>query len=178
MTSWGVNTLISDSGMLKYRIVTECWEVNKVKNPSRWSFEKGLFLEQFDEKFHVEAYIQADTAYYYDTEKLWKLFGRVRVRTVDGLRFNSEELFWDQVKHEMYSYKFSRVVTPEREMQGTYFRSDEQMNHYTVSNSKGSFVRGKDGFGSNAGDSILSAPDSVKSMKRYPTTSKRKTTKP
>ncbi|MBP5276909.1 MAG: LPS export ABC transporter periplasmic protein LptC [Prevotella sp.] len=178
MTSWGVNTLISDSGMLKYRIVTECWEVNRVKNPSRWTFEKGLFLEQFDEKFHVEAYIQADTAYYYDTEKLWKLYGRVRVRTVDGLRFNSEELFWDQVKHEMYSYKFSRVVTPEREMQGTYFRSDEHMNHYTVSNSKGSFVRGKDGFGSNAGDSILSAPDSVKSMKRYPTSSKPKTAKP
>ncbi len=176
MTSWGVNTLISDSGMLKYRIVTECWEVNRVKNPSRWIFEKGLFLEQFDEKFHVEAYIQADTAYYYDTEKLWKLFGRVRVRTVDGLRFNSEELFWDQVKHEMYSNKFSRVVTPEREMQGTYFRSDEHMSHYTVSNSKGSFVRGKEGFGSNAGDSILSAPDSVKTMKRHPTSSKPKTT--
>ncbi len=174
MTSYGVNTLISDSGMLKYRIVTEEWEVNRVKNPSRWSFEKGLFLEQFDEKFHVEAYIQSDTAYYYDINKLWHLFGRVRVRTVDGLRFDSEELYWDQVRHEMYSNKFSRVVTPEREMQGAYFRSDEHMTRYSVSNSKGSFVRGKEGFGSNAGDSILSAPDSVKTMKRNPTTSRPK----
>ena len=53
MTSYGVNTLISDSGVIKYRIVTERWEVNQARNPSRWIFDKGLFLEQFDEKFHV-----------------------------------------------------------------------------------------------------------------------------
>ena len=66
MTSYGVNTLISDSGIIKYRIVTERWEVNQTRQPSRWIFEKGLFFEQFDEKFHVQAYIQCDTAYYYD----------------------------------------------------------------------------------------------------------------
>lgn len=175
MTSYGVNTLISDSGVLKYRIVTEVWDVNTVKNPTRWTFNKGIFVEQFDEKFHVEAYIQADTAYYYDTNKLWELRGRVRVRTKDGLRFSSEELFWDQNRHELYSHRFSRVVTPERELQGSYFTSDERMTHYTVSNSKGSFVRGADGMGTNSGDSILSAPDSVKSMKRKPTEPIKKT---
>lgn len=66
MTSYGVNTLVSDSGLIKYRIVAERWEVNQAKNPSRWIFDKGLFLEQFDEKFHVEAYIQCDTAFYFD----------------------------------------------------------------------------------------------------------------
>ena len=30
MTSYGVNTLISDSGVMKYRIVTEVWDVNTV----------------------------------------------------------------------------------------------------------------------------------------------------
>ena len=44
MTTYGVNTLISDSGMIKYRIVTEKWEINQVRNPSRWIFEKGLFF--------------------------------------------------------------------------------------------------------------------------------------
>ena len=112
MTSYGVNTLISDSGIIKYRIVTERWDVNVIKNPSRWSFEKGVFFEQFDEKFHVQAYIQADTAWYYDQKKLW-----------------------------LYSNVFSKVTTPERSMEGTRFLSDEQMRHYTVSNSKGSFER-------------------------------------
>ena len=41
MVSLGVNTLISDSGITKYRIVTERWEVNQNKKPSRWVFDKG-----------------------------------------------------------------------------------------------------------------------------------------
>lgn len=140
MTSYGINTLISDSGVIKYKIVTERWDVNTVKQPTRWTFEKGIFMEQFDETFHVEGYIYADTAWYYDQIKLWELRGRVRIRNVNGLIFNSEELFWDGIKHEFYSHKFSRVITPERTMEGTYFRSDEHMAHYEITNSVGSFL--------------------------------------
>ena len=139
MTTYGVNTLISDSGVIKYRIVTERWDVNTIKQPTRWTFERGIFLEQFDEKFHIEGYIYADTAWYFDQIKLWELRGRVRIRNVNGLVFRSEELFWDGLKHEFYSHKYSRVVTPERELEGTYFRSDEHMLHYEVTNSVGSF---------------------------------------
>ena len=140
MTSFGVNTLISDSGVIKYRIVSERWDVNLAKSPSRWEFMKGIFFEQFDEQFHVQAYIQADTAWYFDKERLWHLRGRVNIRNINGLIYTSEELYWDGIKHEFYSTVFSRVVTPERTMEGSYFRSDEQMNHYLVTNSKGSFM--------------------------------------
>ena len=99
MTSYGVNTLISDSGVIKYRIVTERWDVNTVRQPSRWEFMKGVFFEQFDEHFHVQAYIQADTAWYYDQQRLWKLRGRVSVRNIDGLVYTSEDLYWDGIHH-------------------------------------------------------------------------------
>ena len=141
MTSYGVNTLISDSGVIKYRIVTERWDVNTIKVPSRWTFEKGVFFEQFDEKFKLQAYVQADSAWYFDQQKLWHLRGRVRIRNVNGLIYQSEELFWDGIRHELYSNVYSKLITPERTMEGTYFLSDEQMRHYTVSNSKGSFVK-------------------------------------
>ena len=141
MTSYGVNTLISDSGVIKYKIITERWDVNTIKNPSRWTFEKGVFFEQFDEKFHVQAYIQADTAWYFDQQKLWHLRGRVKIRNINGLLYESEELYWDGIRHELYSNVYSKVTTPERSMEGTYFLSDERMTHYTVSNSKGSFTR-------------------------------------
>ena len=139
MTSYGVNTLISDSGVIKYKIVAERWDVNTVRQPPRWTFEKGIFMEQFDEQFHVEGYIQADSAWYYEQQKLWELRGRVYIRNVNGLVFRSEEFFWDGIHHEFYSHKFSRVVTPERTLEGTYFRSDEHMTHYEVTNSVGSF---------------------------------------
>lgn len=160
MTSYGVNTLISDSGVMKYRIVTERWEVNTNKNPSRWIFEKGILLEQFDEKFHINSYIQSDTAYYYDQQKVWKLYGRVRILTKDGLRFTSEQLTWDQNKHELSSNVFSKLVTLERTLQGTHFWSDEKMTRYFVSNSKGSFEKG-DVAGTQS-DTLSAQPDSVK----------------
>lgn len=172
MISYGVNTLISDSGVIKYRIVTERWEVNTVRNPSRWIFEKGLFFEQFDEKFHVQSYIQCDTAYYYDQKKLWELRSRVSILTKDGLRFTSQQLFWDQASHELYSNVPSRLVTPDRTLEGTYFRSDECMTRYFVSNSRGSFektdIAGK-------GDTITSAPDTVKAAIRPQVTPQRRT---
>lgn len=163
MTSYGVNTLISDSGVIKYRIVTERWEVNTVRNPSRWIFEKGVFFEQFDEKFHVQSYIQCDTAYYYDQKKLWELRSRVRVLTKDGVRFSSEQLFWDEQEHELYSYVPSKLVTPERTLEGTYFRSDERMTKYYVSNSRGSFEKAQI---AGSGDTLTTAPDTVKASIR------------
>lgn len=156
MTSYGVNTLVSDSGVIKYRIVTERWEVNTNRNPSRWTFDKGILLEQFDEKFHINSYIQADTAYYLDQQKIWKLYGRVRILTKDGLRFASEQLTWDQNKHELSSNVFSKLVTPERTLQGSHFWSDEMMTRYVVSNSKGSFV--KDDMTGDADNSAAPAP--------------------
>lgn len=139
MISYGVNTLISDSGLMKYRIVTERWEVNERTNPPKWSFLKGLLLQQYDKSFHTACIISADTAWYYNEKQLWELHGRVVVRNSEGLLFNSEELFWDQSSHELYSNKFSRLYTPERQIEGAYFRSNEQMTKYIVSNSKGAF---------------------------------------
>ncbi|MDD6744971.1 MAG: LPS export ABC transporter periplasmic protein LptC [Prevotella sp.] len=163
MISYGVNTLISDSGVIKYRIVSERWEINQNRKPTRWIFDKGLFLEQFDQKFHLQSYIQSDTAYYYDENRIWELRGRVRILTKDGLRYRSEQLFWDENKHELYSHVHSTLITPERELQGSYFRSDEQMTKYYVSNSKGSFEKG-DFTGDN--DTLRTAPDTVKVQMR------------
>ena len=160
MTSYGVNTLISDSGVIKYRIVTERWEVNTNKNPSRWTFDKGILLEQFDDKFHINSYIQCDTAYYFDQLKIWKLYGRVRILTKDGLRFSSEQLTWDQNKQELSSDVYSKLVTPERTLEGMHFWSDERMTRYFVSNTKGSFEKG-DVAGTQA-DTLSAQPDSVK----------------
>ena len=103
------------------------------------------------------------TAYYFDQKKLWELRSRVRVLTKDGLKFSSERLYWDEDKHELYSDVYSRLVTPERTLEGSYFRSDERMTKYFVSNSKGSFEK-TDIMGS--GDTVTAAPDTVKAAIR------------
>ena len=158
MTTYGVNTLISDSGVIKYRIVAERWDINTVKKPSRWTFDKGVLLTQFDQTMHVQSYIQCDTAYYFDQDRKWELHGRVRILTKQGTSFSSEELFWDENKHEIWSNRYSHLKTPERDLQGNRFRSNEDMTRYEVTYTKGSFERGDIGIGqTNPRDSMRQA---------------------
>ena len=72
MTTRDVSTYVSDSGVVRYKIITEEWKVFDRLNPSRWTFEKGIYLEKFDNKLTIVATIVADTAYYYDKEELWE----------------------------------------------------------------------------------------------------------
>jgi LPS export ABC transporter protein LptC len=167
METYGINMLISDSGVIKYRIVTERSIMNQNINPKRTIFDRGVFMTQFDEKFHVQSYIQCDTAYRYDELRIFELRGHVRINTKNGLKFRGEELFWDQSKHEYYSNKYSYLETPERTLEGKYFCSDENMRKYYVSNSKGSFEMG-DVIGNEEDTVTQQSDDTLKMMTRKP----------
>src|SRR3712207_4175027 len=134
LNTLGVTSLISDSGVTRYRIKTEEWLVYDRKRPSYWAFEKGVYLEQFDSLLHVEASIKADTAYYYDREKLWKLMGHVDIRNRKGERFNTELLYWNRNDRKVYSDKFIRIQQPDRIITGYGFDSNEQMTVYVIHN--------------------------------------------
>lgn len=137
MTSYGISKLISDSGVVRYKIMTEEWRVFDRTSPPRNEFLKGVFLERYDVKFNVDLYITADTAYWYD-QKLWELRGRVRVRNLqDGTTYTSQQLYWDNEKHEFYSNVPMHIVTPDRDLQGDRFRSDEQLTRYEVRRTRG-----------------------------------------
>lgn len=139
MHSIGVSTLISDSGIIRYHLVAEEWDIyTPASQAATWKFIKGLLMLRLDESFNVDLYVQADTAYLHE-QTTWELRGRVRIRNVQGTKFNTEELFWDLNKHEMWNHAYMTIITPERTLEGTEFRSNEQMTRYSVANSKGDF---------------------------------------
>lgn len=138
MTSYGVSKLISDSGLIRYKIVTEEWRVYDRTTPSRHYFPKGLLLERFNPKFHIEMYITADTAYWYD-QNLWELRGRVKVWNEDGSVYTSNLLYYDMRRHEFYSNAYAHFKTPDREVECYSFSADEKMRHYYLTNVKATF---------------------------------------
>ena len=99
---------------------------------------KGLLMERFDESFHIDLHVQADTAYLHE-QRLWELRGRVVIRNIEGTLFRTEELFWDMNEHQMWNTKYMKITTTDEELEGTDFRSNEQMTDYYVSNSIGAF---------------------------------------
>ncbi|MEY8722489.1 LPS export ABC transporter periplasmic protein LptC [Bacteroides stercorirosoris] len=139
MDTKGVMTLISDSGVTRYRINTEEWLVFDKKNPSYWAFEKGIYLENFDSVFNVEASIKSDTAYYYDKQKLWKLISNVHIQNLKGEKFDTNLLYWDQNKHRVYSDERVRIEQPDQIIYAIGFESDEQLNKYRFFKTEGIF---------------------------------------
>ncbi|SBV91196.1 LPS export ABC transporter periplasmic protein LptC [uncultured Dysgonomonas sp.] len=109
-----VRMLISDSGLIKYKMITKTWDVfDEAKDP-HWFFPEGLYLEQFDTAFVVVVTIKADTAWNYTRRKLWRLKGHVFVRNIIGETFTGDELFWNQQEQKIYSDKLVEVNRPEK----------------------------------------------------------------
>jgi len=149
-----VTTLISDSGVIRYRITTPLWMVFDKLNPSHWAFEEGVYLENFDENNDVQAEIKADTAYYYDKKKLWELRGHVEIKNQQGERFNTELLFWNQDTQKVYSDKFIRIEQKDRIITGHGFDSNQQFTVYTIHKPEGIFYVDEDKMAATPTDSL------------------------
>ena len=137
MSTLGVETFISDSGIIKYKVIAEQWDIYDQMNPSFWAFEQGMYLEQFDEDFNQEATIVADTAYYYDQKKLWALRGNVHIENLKGEKFDTELLFWDQNTAKIYADKKIRIEQADYILTGYGFESNQQLTEYEILNTDG-----------------------------------------
>ena len=140
MKSLGVTTLISDSGITRYKIVAEEWLIHDKKNPPYWAFEKGVYLEKFDTLFRVDASIKADTAYYHEKKKLWELRGHVQILSQRGDRFQTDLLFWDEKKEKVYSDKFIQIEQEDKIIKGYGFESNQDLSEYEIKNTTGIFT--------------------------------------
>ena len=158
MVTYGVSKLISDSGVIKYKIVSEEWAVYDRTFPPRQEFLKGIFLEQYDEKFNPTLHITADTAFCYN-QKLWELRGRVVIRNHKKKTiFRTEELYWDMREHKVHSNKHMKIVTPDREIEGDCFVSNEEMTQYHISQSRGSIPMPKENKSNDSTKTVASQP--------------------
>lgn len=134
-----VMTLISDSGVTRYRIETPLWLVyDKTKDPFQ-EFPKGVYLEQFDEDLTVQASLKSDYAYYNETKQIWILKGNVHALNRKGEQFDTPNLNWNQQTHRVYSDSVIHITRETSIIEGVGFESNEEMSKYTIKNPTGVF---------------------------------------
>ena len=139
MITRDVSSYVSDSGIVRYKIITKEWKVYDRLDPSRWSFEQGIYLEKFDNQLAIEAVISADTTYYYDKKELWELRGNVHIENEQDEQFDTQLLFWDQKAKTVYSDQYIRIRQQKRVITGTGFTSNQQLTNYTIRQTQGIF---------------------------------------
>lgn len=132
MITDSVNSFVSDSGITRYHIEAPLWLMYNEADDPYWLFPDGLKLKRFDDNMTPDAAIQADTARYFSERKLWKLDGNVRMRNLQGDKFLTEQMFWDQNAHTVYSDSFIHIERSGSILEGFGFNSNEQITAYTI----------------------------------------------
>lgn len=139
MMTRDVTTLISDSGITRYRITTPLWLVfDEAKEPV-WRFPDGLFMEKFDTDYTTDATIVCDSATYFKNKSLWRLDGNVNILNTRGEKFLTQQLFWSQRDRNVYSDSFIHIERNDRVIEGYGFTSNERMTTYTIHKPSGIF---------------------------------------
>ncbi|MCQ2310269.1 MAG: LPS export ABC transporter periplasmic protein LptC [Paludibacteraceae bacterium] len=135
----GVSTLISDSGVTRYRISAGKWQVYDKAEPSYWEFIEGVYLEKFDEQMKVEASIRSDYAKYLDQQGLWELDGNVHAMNEAGEEFDTPQLFWNQNEERVYSDSSITIHRATSTLVGIGFQSNQTMSEYVILQPTGFF---------------------------------------
>lgn len=130
-----VSSLISDSGVTRYRLNAKVWDTYQPeKGEPYWHFPEKFHLENFDSLLNVVAKVDSDTAFYYEKREIWRLSGNVKIRNLDGVLFETEELFWEQragaeATDAIHTGRPVKVVLPNGDTQhhAGGFKSDQYM---------------------------------------------------
>ncbi len=139
MSTVNVATLISDSGITQYKIVSPLWNVYDEVDTPYWNFPKGIYLQKFDRQFNVIASVAADSAKFFRLQNLWKLDGNVELKKEPGELFLTQQLFWDQRRNRLYSDSFIHIETPDRMLEGHGFESNDRLTKYSIRRPTGIF---------------------------------------
>ncbi len=159
MTTIDVSTLISDSGVVRYRIDAPIWLVYDEAREPNWKFPEGLHMEKYDNFMRREATVDCDSALYLKNKQLWRLDGYVDIKNTAGEKFLTSQLYWDQRGQKVYSDSFIHIERADRIIEGYGFESNDRMTQYRVLNVSGifpvdQFREGGSGGASAASDSV------------------------
>ncbi|MBR1630822.1 MAG: LPS export ABC transporter periplasmic protein LptC [Paludibacteraceae bacterium] len=139
LDEYDISTVISDSGITRYRISAPHLQIFDMAQEPYWEFGDGITLEQFAEDLHVEASVIADYAKYHQSKNLWELDGNVEAVNLQGEVFETQQLFWDRANEQIYSDSLIRITRATSIIIGMGFESNQTLTKYVIRNPKGTF---------------------------------------
>jgi len=132
MKTYNVTTLVSDSGITRFRVATPEWLVFDKKAKPTWEFPQGLHLEQFDENLEIHSEVDAKKAIYYTELEQWILSDSVYAVNVEGEKFESEVLYVHQKEDRIFTDKFVKITQEDKIITGIGMESNQRLTKYRV----------------------------------------------
>ena len=137
-----IESVVSDSGFVKFIITAPLYEVfDKVEEPY-WEFKKGLILKRYNHDQVIDSEIECNYARYLEKEKLWKLENKVFARNIKDETFETELMYWDQNKEKLYTDQMLRITNHKtgEVVICTGFESNQNFTIYSFEKANATFL--------------------------------------
>lgn len=110
--------LYSDSMRVRVRILApEIRRYASAEIPTT-RFPEGMTAYFYNDSLEIMSVISAKDVVYFENDNLWEAKNNVEARNLEnGNQINSEHMFWDERKKEIYSHTHSRIVNED----GTFY---------------------------------------------------------
>lgn len=128
--------LQSENGNLKTRVEAPRMEVYEKDTTSFDLFPKGIKIYSYRENGELETTIVANEARHTKTKReMWAAYGDVVITNIAKQEImETDTLYWDSVKHEIWTDCYIKMYSPSGFMQGVGMRSDEMARNSILLN--------------------------------------------
>jgi LPS export ABC transporter protein LptC len=126
----------NDSAKTKFHLTSPRIEVYGGSDPY-YLFSKGVSIDFYDDSAKVNGHLDANYAIRHENSKLMEADNNVSVLNRKGERLNTEQLFWDENRHKIYTNKFVRIKTAKEIIYGDGLTSNEDFTQYKITNIRG-----------------------------------------
>ena len=134
-----VEMLYSDSAVVRMRLQAPLMQEDRDEKEPKRIFPDGVEVEFYGRDKQISSHLTALYAEYSEKKRFIVLQDSVVIHNSQGEQLETEELFWDERKNEIYSDKFVKVTTPTEVMQGYGFRSDIEFKNWEIDSLSGIF---------------------------------------
>lgn len=144
----GVVSYLSQGGRLKAKL-TSPYMLRYFDSVPRVEFPKTIHVDFYDSTLQIESYLDAKNAFYYEQQSRVILNDSVVVIRINGDTLKTNELFWEQSLHKLFTNRDVEIRQKTKTIFGKGFESDENLKNGRIDSVTGIILVGASKFAGN-----------------------------
>jgi LPS export ABC transporter protein LptC len=124
-----VQTLFSDSAVVRVKLLAG--KRLDFKNGDS-EYPEGVYIEFFGPDGRLRSTLRSNQGFYYGEKNLYQVDGNVEVINEATDKLNTEQLFWEPEREEVYTEKFVRIQSDGQLLMGEGLRADQDFSTYEI----------------------------------------------
>ena len=143
-----VTSYLSTGGRLKAKL-TAPFMLRYYDSVPRVEFPNKLHVDFYNDSMQIESYLDAKHAFYYEQQSRVILTDSVVVIRINGDTLKTNELFWEQNLHKLFTNSDVEIRQKTKTIYGKGFESDEQLKNFRIDSITGILLVGASRFAGN-----------------------------